>query len=85
MAPGEATGSHLGAEDPHHRLGEVGEVEVLGDAELPIANARALVSGLRQAQDALRFDLREGVHCRTCSFYRSLCPAGRGNGILVEA
>ena len=50
-----------------------------------VANARALVSGLRQAQDALRFDLREGVHCRTCSFYRSLCPAGRGNGILVEA
>ncbi|HEU5021111.1 MAG TPA: 3'-5' exonuclease, partial [Bryobacteraceae bacterium] len=50
-----------------------------------IANARALVAGLRQAQDGLRFDLREGDHCRTCSFYRSLCPAGRGNGILVEA
>jgi ATP-dependent exoDNAse (exonuclease V) beta subunit len=50
-----------------------------------ISSARALVSGLRQAQDALRFDLREGDHCRTCSFYRSLCPAGRGNGILVEA
>jgi ATP-dependent exoDNAse (exonuclease V) beta subunit len=50
-----------------------------------IASARALVAGLRQAQDALRFDLREGDHCRTCSFYRSLCPAGRGNGILVGA
>jgi ATP-dependent helicase/nuclease subunit A len=50
-----------------------------------IISARALVAGLRQAQDSLRFDLREGDHCRTCSFYRSLCPAGRGNGILVEA
>jgi ATP-dependent exoDNAse (exonuclease V) beta subunit len=59
-------------------------VEVpLSDAA--IANARALVGGLRQAQDALRFDLREGEHCQTCSFYRSLCPAGRGNGILVGA
>jgi ATP-dependent exoDNAse (exonuclease V) beta subunit len=49
-----------------------------------IANARALIAGLRQAQDELRFELREGDHCRSCAFYRSLCPAGRGNGILVE-
>jgi ATP-dependent exoDNAse (exonuclease V) beta subunit len=50
-----------------------------------IAGARALVAGLREAQDALRFDLREGVHCRSCSFYRSLCPAGRADGIMVDA
>jgi len=59
-------------------------VEVSID-DAAIASALALVAGLRQAQNALRFDLREGDHCRTCSFYRSLCPAGRGNGILVEA
>jgi ATP-dependent exoDNAse (exonuclease V) beta subunit len=47
----------------------------LDDATL--RSARALVSGLREAQDKLRFDLNEGEHCRTCRFYRSLCPAGR--------
>jgi ATP-dependent exoDNAse (exonuclease V) beta subunit len=35
-----------------------------------------LLARLREAQDQLRFDLREGDHCRTCQFYRSLCPAG---------
>jgi len=59
-------------------------IEVAID-DAAIAGARALIAGLRRAQDSLRFDLREGDHCRTCSFYRSLCPAGRGNGILVEA
>ncbi|HVW10916.1 MAG TPA: UvrD-helicase domain-containing protein [Bryobacteraceae bacterium] len=59
-------------------------VEVAID-DAAIAAARALVAGLRQAQDLLRFDLREGGHCRVCSFYRTLCPAGRGDAILVEA
>jgi ATP-dependent helicase/nuclease subunit A len=31
---------------------------------------------LRTAQDTLRFDLNEGDHCRTCQYYRNLCPAG---------
>ncbi len=35
-----------------------------------------LLAGLRNAQDQLRFDLREGNHCRSCQFHRSLCPAG---------
>lgn len=35
-----------------------------------------LLAELRAAQDTLRFDLREGDHCHTCQFRRSLCPAG---------
>ena len=42
-----------------------------------IAGALALISGLRKAQDELRFPLNEGEHCRSCPFYRSLCPAGQ--------
>lgn len=37
---------------------------------------RELLANLREAQGQLRFDLREGDHCRSCQFYRSLCPAG---------
>jgi len=37
-----------------------------------------LLAELREAQDQLRFELREGDHCRSCPFYRALCPAGRG-------
>ena len=36
-----------------------------------------LLADLRAAQNTLRFDLREGDHCRVCQYYRSLCPAGR--------
>ena len=42
-----------------------------------IGAARSLIASLRNAQDELRFDLNEGEHCRTCQFYKSLCPAGR--------
>jgi CRISPR/Cas system-associated exonuclease Cas4 (RecB family) len=35
-----------------------------------------LLAKLRAAQDALQFDLNEGDRCRSCQFYRSLCPAG---------
>jgi ATP-dependent exoDNAse (exonuclease V) beta subunit len=41
-----------------------------------LRRAVELVGELRDAQSTLRFDLREGEHCRSCSFYRSLCPAG---------
>jgi CRISPR/Cas system-associated exonuclease Cas4 (RecB family) len=49
--------------------------------EIPVDDAalRAaakLVAQLREAQRSLRFDLREGAHCRSCQFYRTLCPAG---------
>ncbi len=37
---------------------------------------RELLAELRDAQDQLQFDLREGDHCHSCQFYRSLCPAG---------
>jgi ATP-dependent exoDNAse (exonuclease V) beta subunit len=51
-------------------------VEIALD-DVRIAAARNLVGSLRKAQDKLRFDLNEGDHCRTCQFFRSLCPAGR--------
>jgi ATP-dependent exoDNAse (exonuclease V) beta subunit len=49
--------------------------------EIPVDDAAlraaaALVAQLREAQRSLRFDLREGPHCRSCQFYRTLCPAG---------
>ena len=37
-----------------------------------------LLAELRAAQDSLQFDLREGDHCHSCRFYRSMCPAGIG-------
>jgi len=36
-----------------------------------------LVTRLLEAQDALCFDLNEGEQCRSCAYYRSLCPAGQ--------
>jgi CRISPR/Cas system-associated exonuclease Cas4 (RecB family) len=37
--------------------------------------ARELITELGQAQNTLRFDLREGGHCHSCQFYRSMCPS----------
>jgi ATP-dependent exoDNAse (exonuclease V) beta subunit len=49
-------------------------VEVpIGDSA--VANVGASLAELRKAQDELRFELREGDRCRTCQFYRKLCPA----------
>jgi ATP-dependent exoDNAse (exonuclease V) beta subunit len=39
--------------------------------------ARAAIERFSRAQEEARFDLKEGDHCRRCSFYRKLCPAGR--------
>jgi ATP-dependent exoDNAse (exonuclease V) beta subunit len=50
-------------------------VEVTVD-DAALGAAAALVARLREAQRSLRFDLREGAHCRSCQFYRNLCPAG---------
>ncbi len=47
--------------------------------------AGKLIADLRRAQNELRFNLNEGDHCRTCQFYRSLCPAGRSDVILDVA
>ena len=55
------------------RLDRIVEIP-LNDAT--IEAARALISGLRRAQNDLRFDLNEGDHCRTCTFYKGMCPAG---------
>ncbi|MFN3326350.1 MAG: UvrD-helicase domain-containing protein [Bryobacteraceae bacterium] len=40
-----------------------------------IEAARALVRGLREAQERLEFPLNEGQHCRRCAFYQAQCPA----------
>jgi ATP-dependent helicase/nuclease subunit A len=40
-----------------------------------MANVTGLLTELREAQDRLRFDLHEGDHCRSCQFFRNLCPA----------
>jgi ATP-dependent helicase/nuclease subunit A len=53
----------------------VEEVDAGPDA---IESARQLVRDLRAAQDDLRFNLNEGGHCRSCTYFRELCPASRG-------
>jgi ATP-dependent exoDNAse (exonuclease V) beta subunit len=37
-----------------------------------------LVRDFQEAQSKLEFPLNEGPRCRTCPFFRDLCPAGRG-------
>jgi ATP-dependent exoDNAse (exonuclease V) beta subunit len=50
-------------------------VEVPMD-DAALESARGLIARLRDAQERLEFDLNEGEHCRTCPFYRGMCPAG---------
>jgi ATP-dependent helicase/nuclease subunit A len=40
-----------------------------------IQKVKDLLAELRTAQDTLRFDLSEADRCRSCQFYRGLCPA----------
>ncbi len=57
----------------------------LGDGQL--AETRRFLNQLREAQETLRFDLREGEHCARCPFFRGPCPAtslntaGQADGI----
>ena len=46
--------------------------------EIPIDHlaVHQLIARLRTAQNQLAFDLNEGEQCRSCAFYRGLCPAG---------
>jgi CRISPR/Cas system-associated exonuclease Cas4 (RecB family) len=45
--------------------------------EVPLDhNVEDLLARLRAAQDSLQFDLNEADRCRSCQFYRGLCPAG---------
>ncbi len=49
-------------------------------AEVPLDDqslqrARLLVAELREAQNSLQFDLRVDEHCKSCQFFKSLCPA----------
>ncbi|MEP6716707.1 MAG: PD-(D/E)XK nuclease family protein, partial [Terriglobia bacterium] len=38
-------------------------------------SAQSLIGQLGAAQNSLEFDLREGVHCHSCQYYKTLCPA----------
>jgi ATP-dependent helicase/nuclease subunit A len=40
-----------------------------------IGRVEQLLADLAEAQNTLSFDLREGEHCRTCQFHRTLCPS----------
>jgi len=45
--------------------------------EVPLDHrVEGLLAELRTAQETMRFDLNEGDRCRSCQFYRNLCPAG---------
>jgi len=46
----------------------------LGDGGIDAA--RGLIAGLREAQETLSFELREGEHCGKCPYFKGLCPAG---------
>ena len=54
------------------RTGRVVEVSRRGE---DLDEARRLVRGLADAQDALNFPLRVGEQCRRCWFYGGSCPA----------
>jgi len=41
-----------------------------------IEDSEQIVRDFQQAQSTLNFPLIEGEHCKRCSFYRDLCPAG---------
>lgn len=40
-----------------------------------IAAAINVIASLREAQEQLTFPMNQAEHCRTCPFYRGLCPA----------
>ncbi len=49
-------------------------------AEVPLDDAalegaKRSIQELGRAQNMLRFEMREGSHCYSCQFYRSMCPA----------
>jgi ATP-dependent helicase/nuclease subunit A len=49
-------------------------VEVPLDGE-SLPRARRLIGQLREAQNNLMFELRVGEQCKSCRFFKSLCPA----------
>ena len=58
------------------------DVAVPIDLRLSLFDAPELiVREFREAQEASRFPLQEGEHCRTCPHFRRLCPAGGRSGM----
>jgi CRISPR/Cas system-associated exonuclease Cas4 (RecB family) len=57
----------------HYLRSDVVEDVPLHDAA--IGSARDLIAALRDAQETLAFEPRDGPHCLSCP-HRSLCPAG---------
>lgn len=55
------------------RTNRVEEIQIDGPA---LQRAGDLVRELGEAQDSGWFELKEGDHCKSCQFYRGLCPAG---------
>ena len=41
---------------------------------------RDLIRELGEAQNSLQFEMKVGDHCRTCSFYKGMCPAESASG-----
>jgi CRISPR/Cas system-associated exonuclease Cas4 (RecB family) len=52
----------------------------IGLADEDLAAARNAVRELRNAQDQLKFPLKEGEQCRKCLFWGGICPAGKEGG-----
>ena len=45
------------------------------------AAVRGLIRELGEAQNSLQFEMRVADHCRTCSFYKGMCPAEAASGV----
>ncbi|HWE53547.1 MAG TPA: UvrD-helicase domain-containing protein [Bryobacteraceae bacterium] len=52
--------------------------DTIVEVPIDIDQVHLLIAGLKQAQSGPKFDLYEGPHCRSCQFYRGLCPAPLG-------
>ena len=63
-------------------VGRLPDRAMAGDLEVSLSlndlkRAKYTVHEFLKAQNVSEFPLREGEHCRRCTFYRGLCPAGK--------
>lgn len=73
MALERAFGSRPVSASLHYLKHDVVERVDVGDPA--IEGARELIRALRDAQEQLKFEMREGEHCRACPWFRASCPA----------
>ncbi|MDE3198845.1 MAG: PD-(D/E)XK nuclease family protein, partial [Acidobacteriota bacterium] len=57
----------------HYLKHDVIEPVALDDRS--IGDARGLIAQLREAQENLAFEMKQGEHCRACPCFRATCPA----------